>query len=68
MSKTYVRSIKFSQSGETYWVKDADAQESIAALTIVYCKKEETLPSIKVGGFLFIALSWLYHHHLESIH
>lgn len=32
MSKTYVRSIKFSQSGETYWVKDADAQESIAAL------------------------------------
>lgn len=47
MSKTYVRSIKFSQSGETYWVKDADAQESIAALqtdkanvNTVYTKEE----------------------------
>lgn len=47
MSKTYVRSIKFSQSGETYWVRDADAQESIATLqtdkadtNAVYTKEE----------------------------
>ena len=33
MAKKYVKSIKFSQSGETYYVRDAEAKETLDALS-----------------------------------
>ena len=33
MAKKYVKSIKFSQSGETYYIRDAEAKETLEALS-----------------------------------